>query len=61
MTGRVVDASGAAVPGAEVVVASRTGTLHRATTDLSGRFAIEFEPAAGAETLFVAAPGSCRQ
>ncbi len=57
MTGRVVDASGAAVPGAEVVVASRTGTLHRATTDLSGRFAIEFEPAAGAETLFVAAPG----
>ncbi|MBI1786003.1 MAG: TonB-dependent receptor [Acidobacteria bacterium] len=55
-TGRVVDPSGAPVPGARVTLAGRTGALGETTSDARGAFRIE----APGTRLIVTAPGFAR-
>jgi outer membrane receptor protein involved in Fe transport len=54
--GKVVDPSGAAIPGARVAAVTRLGVISRATTDSSGVFQISVADAVSAN-LLVTAPG----
>lgn len=56
LTGQVVDAQGAPIPGATVVVAQADGAPHTARTDVNGRYRIEGIPP-GQYTPAAVAPG----